>query len=312
MRFRKLDLNLLVVLDAMLKFRSTSRAGEHLSLSQPAVSNALRRLRDHFGDELFVPLDRQMMPTSLASSLEEPVRDLLIQLQVVADKRPVFDPKTSDRTFSIIASDYVAQVFLSPLLQHLAVEAPGTSLDLRIITETAEDTLRHGEVDFLVFPEHALVDGHPRRRLFGEDFTCIAWAGNKEVGEELGLKDFMRLRHVVTAYARPSQIQLAFARLSQEVDVACRVPSFSQVPMFVVGTPYIATIHSRLVPQIPGDLPLRFFRPPVPIPLLYENAQWHRHRNSDPDTQWMVHEMMKVAESLPPLEDIGDQRASAR
>ncbi len=309
MRFRKLDLNLLVVLDTMLKFRNTSRASEHLALTQPAVSNALRRLRDHFEDPLFVPLGRQMVPTALAESLEEPVRDVLIQLQVVADKRSVFDPQTSERTFSVIASDYVAQVFLSPLLRHLAGVAPGVRLELRVITEAAEDNLRRGDVDFLVFPEHALLEGYPHRRLFGEDFTCIAWTGNNEVGEELRLEDFMRLRHVVTAYARQSQIELAFAKQKLDVDVACRVPSFSQVPLFVVDTPYIATIHSRLVPQIPGDLPLRYFKPPFRIPLLYESVQWHHHRNSDPDTLWMIEQMTTVADGLPAIEEIDGQAA---
>ena len=304
MRFRKLDLNLLVVLDAMLKFRSTSRAGEHLSLTQPAVSNALRRLRDHFDDALFVPLGRQMMPTSLAASLEQPVRDLLIQLQVVADKRAVFDPKTSERTFDIIASDYVSEVFLAPLVRHLSVEAPGIRLDLRVITADAEDELRRGDVDFLIFPERALVEGHPRRRLFDEDFTCIAWAGNTEIGDELRTEDFMRLKHVFTAYARPSQFQLAVEHLGWQMDVACSVPSFSQVPHFVVETPFIATIHSRLLPQVSKDLPLRYFRPPVQIPVLYEAVQWHQHRDSDPDTQWIVQQMAQVAGRMPPLEEI--------
>ncbi len=304
MRFRKLDLNLLVVLDAMLKFKSTSRASEHLSLTQPAVSNALRRLRDHFGDELFVPLGRKMIPTPLAASLEGQVRDLLIQLQVVADKRAVFDPKTSERTFVVVASDYVAEVFLAPLVRHLSVEAPGIKLNLRVITAAAEDDLRRGEVDFLIFPERALVEGHPRRRLFKEDFTCIAWVGNTEIGDELSREDFMRLKHVFTAYARPSQFQLAIERLGWQIDVACLVPSFTQIPRFVVETPYIATIHSRLLPQVSKDLPLRYFRPPVRVPELHEAAQWHRHRDTDPDTQWMVQQMTEVAKKMPSLDEI--------
>ena len=164
--------------------------------------------------------------------------------------------------------------------------------------------MRGGEVDFVIFPAHAIVEGHPQRDLFQDDFVCIAWEGNELIGDELSQDEFVRLRHVVTSYPHPSQIELAYTDLGLDLDFACRVPSFSQVAHFVVDTPYIATIHARLIPTIPADLPLRFFRPPVHIEPLREVLQWHHHRGSDPQTRWLVEQMFEVAATLPPTEGL--------
>ena len=113
MHFRNLDLNLLVVLDALLVEESVSKTAERLNLTQPAISNALARLRHHFQDDLLVRLGRQLVPTPLAQTLRDPVRDALLQIQSIADARPSFDPKTEQRQFTIVSSDYVAATLLT-------------------------------------------------------------------------------------------------------------------------------------------------------------------------------------------------------
>src|SRR5262245_4933192 len=112
MRFNRLDLNLLVALDALLAEQNITRAAERLHLSQSAVSGALARLREHFQDELLVQVGRRMTRTPLAESLAQPVREILAQVQATVERRPGFDPSTSDRQFSIMVSDYVTTVLM--------------------------------------------------------------------------------------------------------------------------------------------------------------------------------------------------------
>lgn len=115
MRFRRLDLNLIVYLDALLAERSVSRAAERVHISQSAMSDALARLRDYFQDKLFVQVGRSMVPTPLAQSMAQPVRDVLLQIESVASSNVQFDPLNSRRKIGILASDYVADVLLNKI-----------------------------------------------------------------------------------------------------------------------------------------------------------------------------------------------------
>jgi LysR family nod box-dependent transcriptional activator len=113
MRFRHLDLNLIIYLDALLTERSVSRAADRVHISQSAMSDALARLRDYFQDKMFVQVGRSMVPTPLANSIAQPVRDILLQIESVASSNVQFDPRTSQRKIGILASDYVADVLLN-------------------------------------------------------------------------------------------------------------------------------------------------------------------------------------------------------
>lgn len=130
MRFRRLDLNLIVYLDALLAERSVSRAAERVHISQSAMSDALARLRDYFQDKLFVQVGRSMVPTPLAQSMAQPVRDVLLQIELVASSNVQFDPLNSRRKIGILASDYVADVLLNKVLLRLSREAPGISVEI--------------------------------------------------------------------------------------------------------------------------------------------------------------------------------------
>lgn len=149
MRFKKLDLNLLVVLNELLAERSTSRAAEKLFLSQPATSNALARLRAHFNDELLVSSGRQLLLTPNAKELVEPVREVLMRIDTAIAAQPVFDPSTETRVFTLLVSDYSTAVLIPPLLETLYVEAPGLRINLRNPFERPSELLEQGDADFL-------------------------------------------------------------------------------------------------------------------------------------------------------------------
>ncbi len=130
MHFHKLDLNLLVALDTLLEEKSVSRAADRLNLSQSAMSSALSRLRDYFGDELLIPVGRRMEPTALALSLASPVRDILQRIRTTVQTRPSFDPGTAQRRFRIMTSDYLIEVLLAEAVRELAVIAPVIQLQV--------------------------------------------------------------------------------------------------------------------------------------------------------------------------------------
>ena len=131
MRYHKLDLNLLVVLDKLLSLGNVSQTAQMLHMTQPAISMSLARLRAHFEDELLVQVGRKMVPTPFAESLRDKVREALSELEQIAMNRSGFDPATVSRTFSIVASDYVYQVFLTGALRGLHAQAPNVVVSTR-------------------------------------------------------------------------------------------------------------------------------------------------------------------------------------
>ncbi|WP_313110729.1 LysR family transcriptional regulator, partial [Stutzerimonas nitrititolerans] len=148
MNIYNFDLNLLRVLDALLRERNVSRAAQRLSLSQPAVSNALNRLRELLDDPLLVRVGRAMQPTPRALSLEAPIRDALQQIEHTLNAGDFFDPATSRQRFAIAVTDYVELICMPPLMAHLARVAPGIQLAIEHLSPTLPiEALDNGELD---------------------------------------------------------------------------------------------------------------------------------------------------------------------
>jgi LysR family transcriptional regulator, nod-box dependent transcriptional activator len=298
MRIESLDLNLIVALEAILRLRSVSAAAQELNLTQPALSRALGRLREHFGDELAVPIGRRMEPTEFGARLFAVAADLLHETRAFAQQRPRFDPAVAVREFAIGASDYVSAVFLTRVVRNLAGAAPGLSIRIVSVDVVSEAMVERGEVDFAIVPGMILSPRQPYVELFQDTFVCAVWAGNTLVGEALDAKTYMRLRHVTTAFgpaARDSHFEQFLRDSNLAVPSALALPNFTQLPEFLIGTPYIATIHARLAARLPPDLPLRIFPAPIAIPPLREHLQWHRAREHDAAAGWLRRLMQDVA-----------------
>ena len=173
MNLNRLDLNLLVALDALLTGRSITRASERLHLSPSATSGALARLRTYFSDELLTQIGRRMVPTPLGESMQGAVRDCLLHVQQTVDTRPQFDPATSKRNFRIKMSDYVSTVLMPPALRRLQSEAPGVTFELLANDDEPWESLSRGEIDFLVLPQKFILPDHPAQVLFEEEYVCV-------------------------------------------------------------------------------------------------------------------------------------------
>ncbi len=300
MDFKGLDLNLLYVLDALLKERSVTRTGERIHLSQSATSGALARLREFFNDELLVQIGHKLVLTPLAEELVEPVRDLLIRAEAIAHKVPVFNPATSRRHFTLVMSDYVTSVLMPEVLEKLECTAPGLTFDLLSNAENAVEALERGEVDLLVMPKQYLASNHPSEDLFDDGYVCVIWSQNKSVGDSLSLEQFLESGHVgvrLGTRQMPVFDEQVFERLGHKRRFEVLTMTFNTVPQLVIGTKRIATIPERLGRRYAHHLPLRLLPTPVELPRLAEMMQWHRYRNEDAAVIWL-RKLMKQAADL--------------
>jgi LysR family nod box-dependent transcriptional activator len=291
MHFRQLDLNLLVALHALLDEKNITQAGKRLHLTQSAMSGALARLRQYFGDDLLVQVGRKMVPTPLGESLIEPVREILIQVKTTIETRPGFDPQTSTRRFSLMMSDFCATVLMLDAMQRAEKLAEGVTFE--ILPNNVEDPpgfLDRADIDVLLMPENLLSSDHPQEVLFEDHFVCIAWSGNDAVGDTLTLDQYLDLGHVTCEFNRGrtpmvDEWYLRHHGHSRRIEVTAT--SFNAVPLNVVNTRRIATVHRRLAEYYARILPIRLIPAPVEIPCIVESLQWHRMFESDPGITWL-------------------------
>ncbi len=295
MRFNRLDINQLTVLDALLTERSVSRAAERLFLSQPATSCALGRLRDHFGDELLAPVGRTMVLTPLASTLVKPLRDVLLRIDAFTTIRPRFDPASIKRELKVEVSDYMIEVVLAELVQRCSADAPGLEFDIRMINQSSADHLAFGDIDLLIGPDFLCAEGHPSKALLRESFSCVAWRGNSGVGKALTAEQFFELGHVAIEWA--GQLSFEDQFLGSRGTLRRRevvVPGYTLIPEVLVGSQRIATLPTRLAQRLSRTAPLRVLPCPVEIAPMFERVQWHRYHDKDPVINWIESLMHRV------------------
>jgi len=303
MRFKRLDLNLLVALDALLTEGSVSRAADKMNLSQSAMSAALRRMRDYFGDELFVTIGRQTKPTALALELAEPVRRILNEINADIISREPFDPLTSRRSIAVAASDYVMRVVLAKFLTHLKQAAPHMRVDIWPLTgSTTLTSFANGEIDMLISVGPILNPDLPTGELYTEKFVGIAWSDNDEIGDVVTLDDFVRLGHVAVRLGsyRATAIDENFlvqAGIERRIEVT--TGAFDQIPELVVGTPRIAMLQRRLALHYTQTLPIRMFELPFEVPPIRVGMQWHRHNASDSAHNWFREQLTDWVNAQP-------------
>lgn len=299
MRFNKLDLNLLVALNALLTERNISRAAEKLYLSQPATSGALSRLRAYFNDELLVPAGRQLMLTQRAKELVDPVREVLMRIDTTIAAQPQFDPATESRVFTLLVSDYTSTVLIPTLLAELYREAPNLRIRLRNQAERPDEVLEQGEADFLVIPSQYLAKDHPSAALFEEDYLCVTWEGNSRVKERLTFDDYLACGHVIATFEHTNPLSTFDGWFMESFDVKRRVevtaPTLSALPSMVIGTDRIATVHRRIALRAQATLPIKVWEPPPRIPRLVQMLQWHKHRSNDPAIRWIRDKIVTAA-----------------
>jgi LysR family nod box-dependent transcriptional activator len=290
MRFKKLDLNLVVVLDALLAERSVTRAGVRLNASQTTISDALGRLRQYFNDDLLTQVGRKMVPTPLGESLIGPARTLLLQAEAMVNTKPSFDPAAALRTFTLMVSDYVYTVLVAKVAAELSRIAPSITLEIVPHSTVPWESLDRGEADFLIMPQNYMTADHPSTLLFEDGFCCIAWRDNALVGDAITLDQFMQLGHVVTRFGHnrtPAIDEWFLQRFGEVRRIEMITTGFYGLPQAVLGTNRIATIQRTLADYYADLLPIRVIEPDFELPTVSEAVQWNRFADSDPGMAWM-------------------------
>lgn len=285
---RRIDLNLLVILDALLGEQHVTRAAERLHLSQPAVSHALARLRDLLGDPLLVRAGSGLVPTARALELAAPLAETLAQVQSLLAPN-TFDPSSARRAFRLAMSDYGAAIILPGLIRTLRKEAPG--IDLQISHASREgmvEGLLNGDIDLAagVLPE---LPGELRSSpLFEERYVCLLDRQSLPEDGQLDLPTYLSRPHVLLEMrgSGTPEIERTLTALRERRRVAVSLPHWSVAPRLISGTDLILTVASRALNEV-DDPSLIVLPPPFEIaPFTFVSA-WHKRRGGDQALNWL-------------------------
>ena len=295
---RGIDLNLIVVLDAILTERNLTRAGEAIGLTQPAVSGAAAKLRRLLDDPLLVRTGRTSELTPRAVALQPVVREALAEVSRTLTLRPLFDPLTTDRSFRLTASDYALAFMTAPLLEILGQEAPHATVEFAPLNNLGPlDLLRE---DVAIASATRGVPGKSQS-LFSDTMVCIVRRDHPRLQcGALTLADLAEIPYVQVSFADGVTMYADDALTAAGVTphVARSVPGFLPVPWAVAGSDMFGFVPARLADLYAESLDLVAARIPLPLPVLVEAAFWHPSKSSDPAIQWLLGILRTVAERV--------------
>lgn len=296
-RFRRYDLNLLLLLHVLLQERSVTRAAARLSVTQSAVSRALGRLRDQIGDELLVRAAGTMVPTPRALEMMEPLERMLHELGVMLEPQAEVDPSTLERVFRIGTADHPIAVLMPPLLATLSQTAPGVEVDVVGVGPEVDTELATSELDLALIPKQKSAAGIVWSPVFTDRFVTIARERHPRINKRLTLPRFVAEGHLLITpelRARSGIVDRHLTAEGLERRVVLRVPSFLAAPRVVAQTDLIATLPERVVasPSVSG---VRIFTPPLKLPTVTVWMAWHERLRHDPVHAWFRRMVVECA-----------------
>ena len=301
MNIKTFDLNLLRVLDALLSERNVTRAAARLNLSQPAVSNALARLREQLGDPLLVRGSGGLLATARALELAEPIQQILRQVEESLSKRN-FDPATLKQTFTVVMPDYVEFLLLPALVEQLAQEAPGVRLAVHSIGPTlAGEALANGSVDLALGYLGELPDSFFRQALLQEDFVCLARQGHPRIDGSLSLEQFLHEGHILLSPQGGGFWGVVDGLLQERGlrrEVRLSIQHFLLAPQLVANGDLLITLARRVAQRFAGIYPLQILSPPLAIPGFAISQAWHGRVQQDPAQRWLRTRILDICRAL--------------
>ena len=296
MDLRSFDLNLLVVLHALITERSVSLAATKLHLSQPATSAALKRLRSAFNDPLLVRDGLKMVLTPRAEELLMPLENILGQIGTLNTPRG-FDPAIFQGTMRIATNDYGAFVLIPLLMNRLQHIAPGIDVEVWEIGRDALAALNEGKIDLAIADGWTLKQCKATEVLFSETFTCLVRQEHPRIQTALTLEQYLAEKHVLVSprgiVAGHVDAILAQRGLSRHINLT--LPHVLTVPRAIATTDYIVTLATRIADALAPHHQLKLFPPPIPIDGFEIAMAWKPRMANDPAIQWLRSELISIS-----------------
>lgn len=311
MNIAKVDLNLLIYLDVLLRERSVTRAADQLKITQPAMSNSLKRLRALLNDPVLVRTSEGMVPTERALELEPVVRSVLLTLEEHLQPGRDFDPRESQKVFRIMASDYAASTLIPPLLAKLRYLAPHTTLDLMTPSDVTFHDVENGKVDMAINRFEQLPQSFHQTVIWRDDFACLLSSRNP-IRDDFTLDNYLKGRHVwvsktgfgVGVGMNPEDVQKlgwvdeALAAIGEKRNICVFTRNYHVALHLAKEQDLIATLPTRAAHLYRDDPHVVILPPPFPIPPIDLQLIWSPLLNKDASHIWLRRLITETAAAL--------------
>lgn len=311
MNLNKVDLNLLIYLDMLLREQNVTRAAQQLGISQPAMSNGLRRLRDLFKDPLLIRTSAGMTPTERATELEPLVRNTLSNIEQFVQPETDFDPTSSKRVFRIMASDYAEATLLPDLVDHLRQNAPGIILDVLTPSDVAFRDVEQGKVDMVINRFDNMPLSFHQSTAWRDSFSCVLGVQNS-IAKNFNLESYLRAQHVwcsktgmgVGVGVNPEDVQRlgwvdeALNRIGAKRKITVFTRHYQAATLLCEKQDLIATIPSRCAALQKHNPKVIILSPPFDVPLMELKIAWSPLLQHNPAHRWMRQLIQKIARSI--------------
>ena len=303
MLLRNIDLNLLVVLDALLTEKHVTRTGLRLHLSQPAISHSLNKLRVLLDDPLLIRQGNEVVLSALAQNLQAPLKDILGQIETLLGQSIDFVPVDSQRTFRVAMSDYGAAIVLPKLIVQLRAQAPGTSL---VVIQDSRlgmlEQVEQGKIDLAVGVFAALPADVSSDVLFEETFTCLLNRRSLPENGVFDLDSYLARPHLLVSTDGSTQGEVDNVLRSQGLQrrVAVNVPHWGAAPGMIADTDLILTVATRTLDNLPLGDTLVSLAPPLTVAPFNYVQVWHNRFNQDPAHRWLRELVKQVSKPSAP------------
>ncbi len=302
MHLSQVDLNLFVVLEAIYREGNITRAGQQLNLTQPAISHALKRLRDLLQDPLFVRQGPHMVPTPFTRNMIEQVRQALQILEVNLSQSRNFVPEDTRRNFHLSLWEYAEALILPPLMRRLTHEAPGMSITTsQVKRRDLETELASGSVDLAIDIPMTMSDRIRHKWLLNEPFAVMARHGHPAIAGKLDLGTYLAQRHVLVSSRRygPSLVDIELNRSGLRRQIFLRSQHNHAASMVVSMTDMLLTLPERHAQLLNTGSVNQLHPFPLEAPRLEAHLYWHESVENDPANRWLRQEIEKVLSPQP-------------
>jgi len=293
----QLDLNLLVVLDELLRVRSTTLAARRLGRTQSAVSHALGRLRTTLKDPLFVRVGAALRPTAVAEQLHAPLREVLDGAQALLTRSRAFDPGALERTFVVGGTDYAEILLMPRLMPALRREAPGVAITTRSLGDEVERALQAGEVDVVYGTRFRPLAGIVQQKVADEDMRVILRRGHPVLKKRMTVAEYVALDHVlVSPRGLPGgSVDAALEPMGLRRRVVLQLPHFAAAALIVAQTDLVVTLPEGFAHNMARRLGLEAVPVPFPLPGFTFSIAFSPVNQDDPAHAWFRARVIEAA-----------------